>query len=128
MANFRMERLFVMLDEPVPGLNHFKAIDPEEFAWHGTNLVADQLGIARLDEFTFAPFQKPRWHSCAEGLETVNALLDKHREWRNAETNPFDYGPEVLDEKITILTQLQSVLQAADSLDRRFYLAAKDLA
>ena len=34
MANFRCERLFVMLDEPVPGLNHLKAVDPVEFAWH----------------------------------------------------------------------------------------------
>jgi hypothetical protein len=32
MANFRCERAFVMLDEPVPGLNHLRAVDPEGFA------------------------------------------------------------------------------------------------
>jgi hypothetical protein len=44
MANFRCERLFVMLDEPVPGLNHLKAVDAVEFAWHHSDAHAEQLG------------------------------------------------------------------------------------
>ena len=41
MANFRCERLFLMLDEPIPGLDHLRAVDPEQFAWHGTDREAE---------------------------------------------------------------------------------------
>ena len=37
MANFRCERLFVMLDEPVPGLDHLKAVDPWSSRTSGRN-------------------------------------------------------------------------------------------
>jgi hypothetical protein len=45
MANFRCERAFVMLDEPVPGLNHLKAVDPEAFAY----LLSDEISYWMVD-------------------------------------------------------------------------------
>ncbi|MBY0395236.1 MAG: hypothetical protein K2X91_02045, partial [Thermoleophilia bacterium] len=71
MANFRCERLFVMLDEPVPGLNHMKAVDPVEFAWHDSDLDAQRLDLTPLGDFSFAPFERRRWSPASEGLKTV---------------------------------------------------------
>lgn len=53
MANFRCERLFVVLDEPVPGLDHVRAVDPVEFAWLGTDAHAGALGVTPLSSFAF---------------------------------------------------------------------------
>jgi hypothetical protein len=127
MANFRLERLFVILDEPVPGIDHLKAVDPVEFAWHLSNEIAEQLGVTPFDEFTYAPFQRPKWHEPDEGLKTARGLLDQYRKWLEAGTNPYMYPSETLKNKIIVLEQVEDVLTAASSLDRQFYLAAKDL-
>jgi hypothetical protein len=127
MANFRLERLFVTLDEPVPGIDHLKAVDSVEFAWHLSNAIAEQLGVVPLDDFTYAPFQRSKWHEASEGLKTVRALLHQYRKWIEAGDNPYMYAGETLRGKIIVLEQVECVLEAASSLDRQFYLAAKDL-
>ena len=127
MANFRCERLFVMLDEPVPGLNHLKAIDPVEFAWLHSDDHAEQAGLTPLGDFTFAPFERPRWQPAARGLKTVRGLIDLYRGWLAQGQNPYGYADEVLTTNLRVLGQVEAVLKAADSRDRRFYLAAKDL-
>ena len=128
MANFRCERLFVMLDEPVSGLDHLKAVDPIEFAWHLSDNDAEQLGLTPLDDFTFAAFQRPRWQSAAKGLETVRGLIGLYRGWLVRGSNPYGYAEKVLATKIGVLEQVEAILVAADSHDRQFYLLAKDLA
>ena len=128
MANFRCERLFVMLDEPVPGLDHLKAVDPVEFAYLGSDDDAEQLGVTPLSVFTFAPFDRKRWRPAGEGLRTIRALIRLYRD-RIASGRPeHEQRNEVLKEKLAVLGQVEAVLDAADGRDRRFYLAAKDLA
>jgi|GEM_PF-3911161 len=128
MANFRMERLFVMLDEPVPGLDHTKAIDAVEFAWHNSNQHAERLGVAPLHTFTFAPFEQPEWYDASEGLTTVRALRSLYADWIAKGTNPFQYREDVLAKKAAVLQKVEEVLTAADSLGRKFYLIARELA
>ncbi|MHC5538206.1 hypothetical protein ACYOEI_08255 [Singulisphaera rosea] len=128
MANFRCERLFVMLDEPVPGLDHLKAVDPVEFAYLGAEADAEQLGVTPLDDFTFAPFERKRWSPAAEGLTTVRALISRFQDQLSSERPEHADRNEVLHGKLVVLRQVEAVLDAADSRDRRFYLAAKDLA
>jgi hypothetical protein len=128
MANFRCERLFVVLDDPVPGLNHLKAVDPVEFAWHFSDDHAAQAGLTPLGDFTFAPFERPRWQPAAKGLETVRGLIALYRGWLAEGRNPYGFAEDVLATKLGVLGQVEAVLDAADSRDRRFYLAAKDLA
>ena len=96
MANFRLERLFVMLDEPVPGLDHMKAIDAVEFAWHNSDQHAEGLGVTPLGAFTFAPFEQPEWHDASEGLMTVRALRSVYADWIAKGANPFRYKDDVL--------------------------------
>lgn len=127
MANFRLERLFIHLNEPIPGLEYLKAVDPAEFAWHMSNQWAEQLGVTPLDSFTYAPFERHRWHDPEDGLQTVRALLSLYNEWIANGVNPIGYSDEELEMKIAVLGNVQTVLQEASSLGKRFYLAARDL-
>jgi len=127
MADFRLERLFVILDEPVPGLNHMKAIDAVEFAWHNSDPHAECLGVTPLGVFTFAPFEQPEWRDAQEGLATVRALRALYADWIAKGTNPIGYREDVLAKKDAVLQMVEEVLAAADSLGRQFYLAARDL-
>jgi hypothetical protein len=108
MSNFRPERLFPMLDSPIPGLNHLRAINPTELssACLITDTDADILNLPRLTSFATPrgdhpgqPRQKPTWHLPSTALPTL----------------------------ITTLRHLESLLDQADTHDRRFYLAMKDL-
>jgi hypothetical protein len=127
MANFRMERLFVILNEPVPGLDHVQAIDAVEFAWHNSDQHAESLGVTPFGAFTFAPFEQPEWSAPIEGLTTVRALQNLYAKWIENGTNPFGYAEEVIVQKAAVLKQVEDVLTAADSLGRQFYLQARDL-
>ena len=127
MANFRLERLFLMLDGPVPGLDPRKPIDAVEFAWHNSNQLAESLGVASLDTFTFAPFEEPEWNDASEGLSTVRALRSQYTDWITKGSNPYQYSEDVLAKKSAVLQKVDEALTAADALGRRFYLAARDL-
>ncbi len=127
MANFRMERLFVRLDEPVPGLDHLKAIDPVAFSMHYSNEHAESLGLEPLDAFTFAPFERPRWFPAEQGLHTVRGLLELYGRWRASGQNPYGISAEALDRRIVSMSSVATVLEAAAALGRRFHLQARDL-
>jgi hypothetical protein len=61
-------------------------------------------------------------------LKTIRGLLGLYRGRLAQGRNPFGFSEEVLKAKVAVLTQVEAVLDAADSRDRQFYLAAKDLA
>jgi hypothetical protein len=129
MANFRCERLFVMLDEPIPGLDHFRAVDPVGFAGLFSQDDAESIDVTPLERFCYGPFDRPRWRPAADGLVSVRALIGLYENWLTREAGePGRYTQDVLKEKIGVLRQVQSVLDAADSRDRRFYFKMKDLA
>lgn len=131
MANFRCERVFVILDEPVPGLDHLKAVDPEGFA----ALLSDELsfwlteaGHTPLIDFLYAPFDRPRWRRAGKGLDSVRAAIALYRQWLTAGSNPLGWPIARMERELVVLGQVEGVLDAADTRDRRFYFAAKDLA
>jgi hypothetical protein len=128
MANFRCERLFVMLDEPIPGLNHLKAVEPFQFASLCSDDHAAHAGLTPLDTFTFAPFERPAWQPAAKGLKTVRGLIELYRTWLAQGHNPYGCTNEVLAANLAVLGEVEALLDAADSRDRQFYLAARDLA
>lgn len=123
MADFRLEKLYVILDEPIPGINHFQAVDPEEFAWHGTFDLAQQLGITPLDDFTYAPFEEEVWHPAGAGLKTIRALLKEFR--RQAATS--EEVQQRLQPTLAMFEKLEELFDQADAHDREFYLSARDL-
>ena len=130
MANFRCERAFVMLDEPVPGLNHLKAVDPEAFAY----LLSDEIsywmtgaGYTPLIDFLYAPFDRPKWRPAGKGLQSVRGAMDLYQKWLDAGANPLGWSRERMEKELVVLGQVAEVLDLADARDRRFYFAAKDL-
>jgi len=128
MANFRCERIYVMLDDPVPGLDHLKAIDPFEFAELDTDGIAELLDVDPLSRFLYAPFERPRWRPAAKGLTTVRRLREYYEGLTEAQRVSAAIHPELLEKTRRVLQQLEDVLDAADTRDRKFYLQARDLA
>jgi len=45
VANYRRERMFIMLDRPIPGFDHLKAVDPVALANVRTRAEADTEGL-----------------------------------------------------------------------------------
>src|SRR3954451_21261946 len=89
MANFRAERVFVMLDQAIPGLDHIKAIDPTELCSACTLSETDsnRLDLDTLYSFSIAagerswqPRENPRWNSAYKGLTAVRGLLAHYDE------------------------------------------------
>ena len=138
MANFRAERVFVMLDQPIPGFDHLKAIDPTELcsACTLTEMDADRLNLDTLYSFSVAagerswqPREKPRWRPPSEGLAAVRGLL-AHYDDRitRGEGSAGGVIASALPKIAAVLRQVEAVLDKADTHDRRFCLAVKDLA
>lgn len=130
MANFRCERAFVMLDEPVPGLNHLQAVDPEAFAnllTEETSFWMVEAGYTPLTDFLYAPFDRPKWRPAGKGLRSVRGAMELYRKWREAGSNPLGWSQERLDQELAVLGHVADVLDKADGRDRRFYFAARDL-
>jgi hypothetical protein len=138
MANFRAERVFVMLDQPIPGFDHLKAIDPVElcFACTLSQMDSDRLNLDRLYSFAVAtgerswePREKPRWRPASKGLIAVRGLL-AHYDERIARGQGSAGGliPSALPRIVAVLRKLEAVLDGADTHDRQFCLAVKDLA
>ncbi len=119
-----------MLDEPVPGLNHLKAFDPEAFAY----LLSDEIshwmveaGCTPLIDFLYAPFDRPKWRPARKGLKSVREAIKLYQTWLDAGANPLGWPPERMEKELIVLGQVAEVLDQADARDRRFYFAAKDL-
>lgn len=119
-----------MLDEPVPGLNHLKAVDPELFA----NLLSDEIshwmveaGHTPLIDFLYAPYDRPKWRPAAKGLQSVQGAMELYQKWLDAGANPLGWSRERMEQELVVLGQVAEVLDQADTRDRRFYFAARDL-
>lgn len=131
MANFRCERAFVMFDEPVPGLNHLRAVDAEGFADllnEAMSFWMVEAGYTPLTDFLYAPFDRPKWRPAGKGLRSVRGAMELYRKWLAADTNPLGCSRESMEKDLAVLGQVAEVLDLADGRDRRFYFAARDLA
>lgn len=121
---FRVDRLYVRLDEPVPGLDHLRAVNSVEFAWLNTDLHAERLDLTPLSVFQFAPFQRPVWTPAAVPLRTVRGLISSYHRWQAGDRAYWCDGPPLSADDLLILSQVEAVLAAADALDRRVYFMA----
>ena len=131
MANFRCERAFVMLDEPVPGLDHLKAVDPKGFADLLNEAISFwmvEAGYPPLTDFLYAPYDRAKWRPAGKGLRSVRGAMELYRKWLEAGANPLGCSQERLEQDLAVLAQVAEALDRADGRDRRFYFAARDLA
>ena len=131
MADFRCERAFVMLDEPVPGLNHMRAVHPEAFAQLLNDAISFwmvEAGYKPLTDFLYAPYDRPKWRPAGKGLRSVRGAMGLYRKWLEAGTNPLGWSREHMQQDLAVLDQVAQVLDLVDGRDRRFYFAARDLA
>lgn len=122
MANVRAERLFIR----VAGQLEFdpnEGINAEDFA---SIMVCDAGAYDRpsLQDYTFAPFHRPRWFRASEGLATVRALICE----LEAELTTLDAERKThIKHKIELLRVVMNKLDAVDLKDFKFYFLARDL-
>ncbi|MFO0978649.1 MAG: hypothetical protein U0996_19740 [Planctomycetaceae bacterium] len=122
MANFRAERLFIR----VAGTLNFdpnEEIDPETFAMI---MVCDGGAYDRssLQDFTIAPYDRPRWFRASEGLKVVRAVIAQ--EQSKLKSAPPEQQPH-LQKSIEVLQAVEDSLDRIDIKDLKFHFLAKDL-
>ena len=76
----------------------------------------------------YGSFERKRWRPAAEGLRTIRGLIEVYEGKVVQAQVEFMSKDEGLAKKLAVLRQVEAVLNAADSRDRRFCFAAKDLA
>lgn len=122
MANFRAERLFIR----VAGALDFdpnEGIDAEQFAFI---MVCDGDAYDRpsLQDYTFAPFDQPRWFPASEGLATVRAVIAEIEKKLGA--SDLEQRTQ-LENKIEVLRVVEDKLDCIDLKDYKFHFLARDL-
>lgn len=122
MANFRAERLFIR----VAGNLNFdpnEGVNAEEFAF-AMVCDADAYDRPSLQDYTFAPMDRPRWFRAAEGLATIRAVIaEKEAKLMSATPEQKSH----LEKMIKVLRVVEDKLDAIDLKDYKFYFLARDL-
>jgi hypothetical protein len=123
MANFRAERLFIRVAGSIDGFDPNEGIDAEEFAFL---MVCDQQTYDRtpLSQFTFAPFDRPRWFPASEGLASVRDHIADLEAKRN---RADDESKALIDKQIETLRAVEDRLDRIDTHDLKFHFLARDL-
>jgi hypothetical protein len=109
-----MEKLYLRLQRPIPGVDHLKAFDPEQFAeYHGRwDDVAPSLDVDRINDFYVyeGEYGKKamKWHRARQGLKAVRAILDYYREGRGS------LAAEARQSTIELFEKVESLLDEAD--------------
>ena len=124
MADFRAERLFIRIAGAIDGFDPNQGIDADEFA---LLMVCDQGTHQRtpLADFTFAPFDKPRWFKAAKGLETLRAFIAE-LEPKFKQCND-DRARRLLERDLRTLRAVEDRLDTIDAHDLTFHFLARDL-
>jgi hypothetical protein len=132
--NYRVERVVVGLQELVAGLNPIRRVDPIALANAYTDFDAQHLGLRPLSDYYIADFgegaepyvERRRWYKASAGLKTVKGLLQHYRDILIRGKDPLGREPGVIQKKVHILEQLQSVLQDVETAGVGFCLLVTD--
>ena len=125
MANFRTERLFIRVNGSIDGFDPNEGIDVVTFA----NIMIDDqdsYGRPSLADFTFAPFDRPKWFPAAKGLQAVRELAAKvETKFQGCDD---DLQLERLQNELQTLRAVEDRLDIVDTHDLKFCFLARDLA
>ncbi|MDB5345833.1 MAG: hypothetical protein JWP89_4210 [Schlesneria sp.] len=122
MANFRAERLFIRIAGELD-FDPNEGINAEEFAFA---MVCDGGAYDRpsLQDYTFAPYDSPRWFRASKGLATIRAVIAEEEAKLTSAT------PEQrthIENKIEVLRVVEDKLDSIDLKDYKFHFLARDL-
>ena len=115
-----MEKLYIRLQRPIPGVDHLKAIDSERLAnvHHWWDEVAPVLDVDSVNDFYVYEGEygkgPGKWHQASKGLEAVRAVIGYYRSGAGTLDN------DLRESVIETLTAVEGVLDDADLHDIRF--------
>jgi hypothetical protein len=122
MASFRAERLFIR----VAGALDFdpnEGINAEDLAFIMV-CDADAYDRPSLQDFTFAPFDQPRWFPAADGLSCVRVVISE-LETKLAAAD--DERKPHVENQIEVLRVVEDKLDSIDIKNFKFHFLARDL-
>jgi hypothetical protein len=131
-----MERVYLKLNRPIPGVDHLKAFDPWKMANTFSTTYDDcqALGLPPLEDFSVEDFdgppayrEPPAWKKASAGLKVARALIALYEKRIAAGADPQGRRLVVLEEAVEVLKQLANVLEDADVREVRFCFGVKDL-
>jgi hypothetical protein len=122
MANFRAERLFIRVNGALD-FDPNEGINAEEFAY-AMVCDADAYDRPSLQDYSFAPFERPRWFPASKGLTVVRAVIAEE-EARLHLATPEEKTE--MDRKLEVLRAVEDKLNAIDLKDYKFYFLVRDL-
>jgi hypothetical protein len=122
MANFRAERLLIR----VAGTLNFDPNEEIDAGLFAMAMICDSGAYDRpsLQDFTFAPFDRPRWFRASEGLKVVRAVIAQ--EVTKLQTASAEQRPHI-QKMIDVLQAVEESLDRIDIKDLKFHFLAKDL-
>jgi hypothetical protein len=115
-----VDKLYIRLQRPIPGIDHLKAVDAGQLAeFHGYwDDLAAQLGAERINDFYVydGEYGKDpvRWHRASKGLAALRAVLEYYRSGRGSVGEPQRQAV------IELFQKVESILGEADVRDIRF--------
>jgi hypothetical protein len=122
MANFRAERLFIRVAGELD-FDPNQGINAEEFAF-AMVCDADAYDRSSLQDYTFAPYDRPRWFRASKGLVTVRAVIAEE-EAKLASATPEQRTH--IEKKIKVLRAVEDNLDAIDLKNYKFHFLARDI-
>jgi len=121
MSDFSPERLLIRV-QGVLDFDPNEGINAGEFAF-AMMCDADPFDRPSLRDYTFAPFDRPRWFRASEGLETIRAVI------KEQEAELGSAAPEQrtrVENRIKVLRAIEDKLEAIDLKDYKFHFLARD--
>jgi hypothetical protein len=115
-----MEKLYIRLQQPIPGVDPLVAIDPELFSdlHHAWDSVAEQIDADRINDFYTYEGEygksQGRWHRASKGLKAVRAILEYYRNGKGSVSD------DQRNTTIELFEKVESILDDADLHDIRF--------
>lgn len=122
MANFRAERLFIRVNGALD-FDPNEGINVEEFAY-AMVCDADAYDRPSLQDYSFAPFERPRWFPASKGLATVRAVIAED-EAKLCSATPEEKTE--IENRISVLSAVEDKLDAIDLKGYKFYFLVRDL-
>jgi hypothetical protein len=113
-------KLYVRLQRPIPGVDPFKQVDPEQFAefHHRWDDVAGQLDVDRINDFYVYEGENGnrlvKWHRASKALNAVRVVLEHYRSGQSS------ISDEARRATIDLFEKVEAILDDADLHDVRF--------
>lgn len=126
MGHEKLGESLVVLNEPIPGFDPGKILDPILFDLLTVlDAEADEWGLSPYSKFEVKSSERPLWYEASDGLETTVGYIGMCQQWLAGRERPDIYSDEDIEQMLKTLNAAKSVFEMADEHGRQFHIALK---